>query len=238
LPRLQNKEGRFAIPVGVNIAKTNRADIKGPASVEDYVASYRMLAPHFSYVTLNVSCPNTQDGVQFQDPRMLDTLLAALANEKKYCPVFLKISNHLGNEEVDGILAVVAKYSFVDGFVIGNLSKRRDHLSLKSSPEKLGVIPEGGISGMPIRELSTELIRHIYAHANAAGGKYIIIGLGGVFTAEDAYEKILAGASLVQIVTGLVYGGPMAVRRINKGLVKLLRRDGYAHVGDAVGKEK
>ena len=237
LSRLQGPSKQFVFPVGVNVAKTNRADIKGSASVEDYVISYRMLSPYFSYVTLNVSCPNAQDGTLFQDPAMLDGLLAALAHEEKRAPVFLKISSHLSIAEVDEILAVVKKYPFVDGFVVGNLSKRRDQLVFKSSPDQLAAIPEGGISGAPIREMSTDLIRYIYSKANASDGKYTIIGLGGVFTAEDAYEKILAGASLVQMVTGLIYGGPMAVRNINKGLVKLLERDGYAHIAEAVGKE-
>lgn len=224
----------FAIPTGVNIAKTNRADIKGEKSAEDYAATYRMLAKYFSYVTLNVSCPNAQDGCMFQDPKLLDGLLKAIAKEKKTCPVFLKISTHLTEKEVDEILSVVKKYPFVDGFVVGNLSKRRETLALKSSPEQLAAIPEGGISGKPVRALATNLIRHIYQKTN---GEYTIIGLGGVFTAEDAYEKIKAGASLVQIITGLIYGGPAAVKKINRGLVKLLERDGYESVGEAVGKE-
>jgi dihydroorotate dehydrogenase len=223
----------FAFPVGINIAKTNRADIKGDGSVEDYVATYRRLAHYFSYVTLNVSCPNAQDGVLFQDPAMLDSLLAALSKEAKVRPVFLKISVHLSMDEVDAIIAVVEKYHIVDGFVLGNLSKDRSILHLRSPQEKLDSIPAGGISGAPVRRLSTEMIRHIY---KKTGGKYILIGLGGVFTAEDAYEKIKAGASLVQLVTGLIYGGPMAIKRINKGLVKLLARDGYATIADAVGK--
>jgi dihydroorotate dehydrogenase len=224
----------FSIPVGVNIAKTNRADIKGEKSVEDYAATYRILGKYFSYITLNVSCPNAQDGCMFQDPRLLEGLLAAIAKEKKTCPVLLKISTHLTKKEVDDILAVVKKYPFVDGFVVGNLAKQRDILNLKSSREHLNRIPDGGISGKPIRELSTNLIRHIY---RAAKGKYTIIGLGGIFTAEDAYEKIKAGASLVQIITGLIYRGPTAVKKINRGLVELLARDGYAHIGEAVGKE-
>lgn len=228
------KSLKFQIPVGINIAKTNRADIKGRESVEDYVATYRMLAHYFAYVTLNVSCPNAQDGCTFQDPKLLDELLAAFAKEKKVCPVFLKLSTHLTTEEVEAILAVVEKYSFVDGFVLGNLSKRRDILHLKSPPEKLGVIPQGGISGKPIKDISTNLIRHIYQRTN---GKFAIIGLGGIFTAEDAYEKIRAGASLVQIITGLIYGGPQTVKKINKGLAELLKRDGYAHVSEAVGSE-
>lgn len=224
----------FMIPVGINIAKTNRADIKGERSVEDYAATYRMLGKYFSYVTLNVSCPNAQDGFLFQDPRRLGGLLDAITKEKKTCPVFLKLSTHLAKKEVDEILAVVGRYPLVDGFVIGNLHKRRGELGLKSSEERLNSIPDGGISGAPLRAASTNLIRHIY---RATGGKYAIIGLGGIFTAEDAYEKIKAGASLVQIITGLIYGGPTAVKKINKGLVRLLARDGYAHVGEAVGKE-
>ncbi len=224
----------FPIPTGINIAKTNRADIKGEASVMDYVETYRMIGKYFAYVTLNVSCPNAQDGCTFQEPHMLDDLLAAIAKEKKTCPVFLKIASHLTETEVDEILAVVEKYPFVDGFITGNLSKRRDILDLKSPEEKLNLIPAGGISGRPVRELTTNMIRYIY---KKTGGKYAIIGLGGIFTAEDAYEKIKAGASLVQIITGLIYGGPTTVKDINKGLVTLLKRDGYTNVSDAVGRE-
>ena len=184
----------FDIPVGLSIAKTNRADIKGERSTEDYVMTYRILAEYFTYTTINVSCPNAQDGCLFQDPRLLNDLLAAFSKEKKVTPIFLKISNDLSISEVDEILAVTGKYSFVDGFVIGNLAKRRDGLQLKSSSARLNIIPKGGISGTPIKDFSTNLIRHIYQKTN---GKYALIGMGGVFTAEDAYEKIKAGASLI-----------------------------------------
>ena len=225
----------FDIPVGLNIAKTNRADIKGERSMEDYAATYRMLAHYFSYVTLNVSCPNAQDGCLFQEPHLLDALLAAIGKEKRPGPIFLKISNHLSTKEVDAIIEVVDRYPFVTGFVIGNLAKRRDMLRLTSPPEKLNAIPEGGISGRPVKELSTNLIRYLHLKT---GGKYVIIGLGGIVTADDAYDNIKAGASLIQIITGLIYGGPQAVKKINKGLVELLKRDGYATIGEAVGKEK
>lgn len=225
---------RFRIPVGLNVAKTNRADIKGERSMEDYAETYRMLAHCFSYVTLNVSCPNAQDGCLFQEPHLLDALLARIAKEEKRGPIFLKVSTHLTTDEMDGILAVVERYPFVDGFVIGNLAKRRDKLALASSPEALAAIPDGGISGKPVKELSTNLIRYVHTKTK---GRYVIIGLGGVFTADDAYEKIKAGASLVQIITGLIYGGPRTVKKINRGLVELLKRDGYATIGEAVGKE-
>jgi len=224
----------FAIPVGLNIAKTNREDIKGEKSVEDYAATFRMLAKYFAYVTVNISCPNAQDGRLFQEPQLLDRLLAALSKEKKEGPVFLKISTDLTNEEADKIIATCEKYPFIDGFIVGNLTKRREILSLKSSPEELNRIPKGGISGKPIRSFSTNLIRHIYKQTQ---GKYTIIGLGGVFSAEDAYEKIKAGASAVQMVTGMIYKGPMVIKRINKGLVQLLERDGYSHISEAIGKE-
>lgn len=224
---------QFAIPVGINIAKTNRADIKGNLSVEDYAATYRKLSGYFSYVTLNVSCPNAQDGCTFQEPHLLNDLLSRIAQEEKKCPVFLKISSHLTEEEIDAIVGVVRKYDFVDGFIVANLSKRRDILDLASLQKQLDLIPQGGISGRPIRDLSTNIIRSIY---KKTGGKYVIIGLGGIFTAEDAYEKIKAGASLVQIITGLIYGGPLAVKNIKKGLVDLLVRDGYSTINQAVGK--
>src|SRR3989344_3683823 len=229
LPRL-----KFTIPTGINIAKTNRADIMGEKSIEDYIATYRLLGQYFAYTTLNISCPNTQDGCTFQDPLKLDQLLAALSKEPKVGPMFLKISNHLTTHEVDQILAVVEKYSFVDGFVVGNLSKRRETLNLKSAKERSDMLPQGGISGQPVREQSTNLIRHMYRRAP---GKYVIIGLGGIFNAQQAYEKIKAGANLVQIITGLIFGGPLTVKRINQGLVKLLQQDGFSHISEAVGKE-
>jgi len=220
------------IPAGINIAKTNRADIKGEKSVEDYMKTYRLLSPYFAYTTLNVSCPNAQDGCMFQNPALLDTLLGALSREKKHTPIFLKISNSLTYREIDEILKVVGGYSFIDGFVISNLSKNRDALSLHSPKEQLDLLPDGGISGRPIRDISTALISYIY---RASGRRYTLIGLGGIFSAEDAYEKIKAGASLVQLVTGLIYEGPEVVKKINHGLVELLRRDDYTNIQQAVG---
>jgi dihydroorotate dehydrogenase len=225
---------KFKFPVGVNIAKTNRADIKGEKSVEDYAATYRLLAPRFAYVALNVSCPNAQDGYMFQDPGLLEGLLSAIGREKKYGLVFLKISSHLSPAEVDAILKVVERHPFVDGFIVANLMKRRELFHFASDEKLLGKLPDAGISGSPMKQLSTDIVRHIY---RATKGKYTLIGLGGVFTAEDAYEKIKAGASLVQIVTGLIYGGPTVVKQINQGLVKLLERDGFKRVSEAVGKE-
>lgn len=226
------KNAAFRIPVGLSIAKTNRADIKGEKSVEDYVATYKLLAARFSYVTLNISCPNAQDGCTFQDPEFLERLLKAIRKEKKHAPVFLKISNHLSYAEIDAILDVAGKYGVIDGFVVANLSKRRDLLVLRSPKELLNIIPEGGISGAPIKKKASDIIRYIYKRTN---GKYAIIGVGGISSAEDAYEKIKAGASLLQLITGMIYEGPGLIKKINKGLVGLLAKDGFGNIREAVG---
>jgi dihydroorotate dehydrogenase subfamily 2 len=222
----------WSIPTGLNIAKTNHPDIKGEKSVADYVATYRLLSPVFSYVTVNISCPNAQDGCTFQDPVLLRQLLRALENEKKSCPVFLKLSNHLSVSELDHIITAVRDSSLVDGFIVSNLSKDRSMLHLQSPQTLLDSLPLGGISGRPISKQANKLISYLYT---ATQGAYPIIGLGGIFDAYDAYEKIRAGASLVQIITGLIYGGPATVLRINRGLAELLRRDGYSHISQAVG---
>lgn len=199
------------------------------AAVGGYEEVYRRLAPIADFVTINISCPNTDGGCEYQDPAMLAKLLRTLSQIPKPKPVFLKISSHLIAGEVDGILKEVERYTFVDGFIVGNLCKRRELLHLNDTPR----IP-GGISGGPIKDLSTKIIRHIYRRTR---GEYAIVGLGGVSSAGDAYEKIRAGASLVEIVTGLIYGGPRIVRAINQGLVDLLARDGYGKIGEAVGTE-
>jgi len=224
----------FTIPVGLNIAKTNSSEIKGEKSVEDYIQTYQLLAHRFSYATINISCPNAQDGCTFQDPELLEKLMLALSHEPKSVPIFLKLSNHLTEKEVDEILDIVEKFKIIDGFVLSNLSKDRSSLNLKSSPNELNKLPAGGISGSPIRSKTNSLIKYIYKKTN---GRYKIIGVGGIFTAEDAYEKIKAGASLVQIITGLIYNGPGAVKKINRGLVRLLRRDHYKNIEEAVGVE-
>lgn len=232
LPRLTSRS--HAIPVGINIAKTNDSSIKGEASLMDYVATYRLLAPHADWATINVSCPNSGDGCTFQEPLMLDMLCEKIEKENKVCPVFLKISSDLSTEEVDSILVVAEKYTFIDGFIVGNLAKDRTKLTLVSPKERLDILPDAGLSGGPMKGLATNLIRHIYQKTKR---KYVIIGLGGVFSAEDAYEKIKAGASLIQMVTGLIYGGPQVVGEINKGLVELLKKDGYKNIREAVGAE-
>ena len=136
-------------------------------------------------------------------------------------PILLKIAPDLTFDQIDDVVALVEKHKLA-GIVATNTTI--DH----PTP------PEGGLSGTPLRARATECVRHIRRQTN---GKLPIIGVGGIFTAEDAYEKIRAGASLVEVWTGMVYEGPSIVRNINRGLLRLLERDGFGSIGEAVGTE-
>lgn len=231
---LKKLEGKnFKIPVGVNIAKTNRDDIRDEKSLEDFVEGYRVLSQRFSYSTINISCPNVQDGCSFQDPGMLRDLLLGISRLPKHSPIFLKVGNDQTETTLHKILEVSESFGdLIDGYIVSNLAKDRTKLLLKSSPELLAKLPVGGISGKPISKHANDLIRFAFRELK---GKKTIIGLGGVFTAQDAYEKIRSGSSLVQLLTGMIYEGPAVVKHIKKGLAKLLVQDGFKNVADAVG---
>ena len=142
-------------------------------------------------------------------------------------PVLVKLSPDLKMSEIDTILKVCSEHK-VDGFVCTNLTKVRVSEKIKDE-----VVPEkGGLSGKLVSGLSDDLIVHVY---KATKGKKIIIGVGGIFTAEDAYAKIRLGANLVQLITGMIFEGPQMISEINRGLVELLKRDGYANISEAVG---
>jgi dihydroorotate dehydrogenase len=149
---------------------------------------------------------------------MLDALLAQVHEE---LPVLLKIAPDLSFDQIDDVVALAQKHGLA-GIVATNTTV--DH----PTP------PEGGLSGAPLRARATECIRHIHRQTK---GRMPVIGVGGVFTAEDAYEKIRAGASLVEIWTGMVYEGPAITRNINGGLLRLLVRDGFDNIAEAVGTE-
>lgn len=178
--------------------------------------------------TINISCPNTFGGEPFTTVKKLDKLLKKLVTVGHKKPMLVKMPINLALSEFEDLLKVIVKHKF-SGVVIGNLTKEREKHLIKD-PIPKGV--KGGISGRPTWKLSNELISKTY---HKYGNKLKIVGVGGVFTAEDAYEKIRRGASLVQMITGMIYGGPQIVGKINRGLVELLERDGYGSVGEAVG---
>lgn len=222
------KDRRFQIPVGTNIAKTNNrdsADDRG--AIADYAVSFRTLADIGDYFTINISCPNTYGGQPFVEKERLDALLGELDTIPTRKPVFVKLSPDITKQQRADIAELAAMHR-VDGFICSNLTKVRTNSHIRDAlPSE-----NGGMSGAIVRDLSNELIADMY---RLTRGTKVIIGCGGVFTAKDAYEKIQLGASLIQMVTGLIYEGPQVVGDINRGLVKLLQADGYANVAAAVG---
>jgi dihydroorotate dehydrogenase len=227
--RLRGK--KFPIPLGINIARTNDdiASATDDAGIADYVMSLRVCRDIGDYVTINVSCPNSCGGETFTEPTRLDRLLGAIDAVGVAKPIFLKLGADLAFEEVDRIIAVADRHR-IAGFILTNLTKSYTLPEIVQSEltEKM----KGGISGKPVEALTNALISHVYERT---GGTYAIIGCGGIFSAEDAYEKIRRGASLVQLITGMIFEGPQLIGDINRGLTALLKRDGFASIADAVG---
>ena len=223
--RLKGK--KFRIPVGISIAKTNDASIKGDESVNDYFKGFESMKDIGDYITINISCPNTGDGRSFEDPVLLEGLLKKIKSQRSKEIIFLKISPDIDKKNLDKILGFSGKYG-INGFVISNLTKKRDGLS---SDENLK--HSGGISGVPTAKKSNELIKYVYGKTK---GKFTIIGCGGVFSGADAYEKIKNGASLIQMITGMIFEGPGIIKKINMELAELLEKDGYSNIREAIGK--
>lgn len=221
---------RFRFPVGMSVAKTNApSTIETQAGIADYAKAFRTLEPIGDYMTVNVSCPNAFGGEPFTSPERLDLLLTALDAIPTTKPVFLKMPADITTEVLDQLVAVADRHR-VQGLILTNLTKKRDNPMIR--PEEIMGITVGGISGKPVFERSNALISHLY---RSTKGRYVIIGCGGIFSAEDAYEKIRQGASLVQLITGMIFEGPQLIGEINRGLVRLLKRDGFANIREAIG---
>lgn len=224
----RTKLGRHFV-YGVSLAKTNCKDTADrDVGIEDYYKAYELMRDAADYITINISCPNAFGGQPFTDAESLELLMTRL--DKLYVegkPVFVKLSPDLDLETVDVLLDVCDKHK-VDGFVCTNLTKKRDNKKILDDE-----VPElGGLSGKVVHKMSDVLIAHLYKRFR---GEKIIIGVGGVFSAEDAYAKIKLGANLIQMITGMIYMGPSVISEINLGLESLLKRDGYSHVSEAVG---
>lgn len=223
------------VPLGVNIVKTNRgidAACDGPdVIVDDYLRAVRLFKGCADYITLNLSCPNTEMGRDFfADKPHVERLLDALDEVGIGCPLFLKVSPKSGIPGIEMLLEAAEGHDFVSGFVFNLPAGKPDNLV---TPKAVWDAMPGAVSGKPVEALINFSIREMYRRMDT--GRYRIIGIGGVFTAEQAYEKIRLGASLVQLLTALVYEGPGVVGRINRGLCDLLARDGFESVAEAVG---
>lgn len=219
------------IPQIISIGRTNS---KRTADFESGVNSYYDCLKSFidtdvgDAYEINISCPNLFGGEPFNDEVSLEKLLQKIYTLKIQKPVFIKMPINLPWMEFKKLVDVALRFG-VQALVIGNLNKDRNDPSIKDA------IPghiKGSISGKPTRNLSNELISKTYKYC---GNKIKIIGVGGIFSAENAYEKIRHGASLVELITGMIYEGPQFIGEINRGLAHLLKRDGYRNINEATG---
>jgi dihydroorotate dehydrogenase (fumarate)/dihydroorotate dehydrogenase len=226
---------RLPVPLGVNLVVTNRGPGAPPLQADqilgEYVAAAKIMAPHADYLMLNLSCPNTVDGRDFfADRGHLDACLSALDEMKLKRPVFLKVSPLGGVEAIERMLAAADGRGFVSGFMFNLPPVKPEGMH---TSEKIWRALPGAVSGPPASALADLCIRETFRRMDRK--RHVLIGAGGVSSAEDAYAKIRLGASLVQLLTALIYEGPGVVRRITTGLAELLARDGVQHVTEAVG---
>src|SRR5882672_7888107 len=223
--------------LGVNIGKSRAVQIDD--AIPDYLKSFATVYDVADYIAINVSSPNTPHLRELQRPEMLADLLKSLQQRndelalvhsyQRPKPLLLKIAPDLSAAEIELIVQVAADAN-VAGIIATNTTVNRN--GLETSAAQVEAFGEGGLSGAPLQARSNEVIALIY---RLTGGKLPIIGVGGVFTAADAWKKICAGASLIQIYTGFIYEGPGVARRINEGLAEILTNAGFHSLDDAVG---
>jgi dihydroorotate dehydrogenase (fumarate) len=229
---LENLERAFdtakTIIPGVSIARTNLAHTSRSvkAGIQDYYNSFKLLRGKVGIVEVNISCPNAFCGEQFLEPAPLDALLTKLDSVPLDVPVTLKMPADLPWSEFKTLLDIALQHN-VQAVTICNLLKDRTGIDIPPDWK-------GNLSGQPVQDRSDDLIARSYQYL---GGRLIIIGLGGIFNAADAYRKIKLGASLVEIASALMYQGPQVVCEIKRGLVKLLKADGFSSITQAVGSD-
>ena len=212
--RLKNRDSSLII--GGNIGKMTASN--SDQYTDDYLACFKELHPNVDYFVLNVSCPNVGSMAKLQDKGFLIELISAVQNANNKFdiqkPILLKIAPDLNEVQLQEIIDIVAETK-IDGVIASNTSTNRD--GLKASEARLAEIGNGGLSGQPVKDRSTAVIRFLSEKSNKA---FPIIGIGGIHSAQDALDKIEAGADLVQIYTGFIYEGPSLVKKINKALIK------------------
>jgi dihydroorotate dehydrogenase len=225
LQRLARRDRSRGI-VGVNIG----ANKDSPDRIADYVQGVRTMSPAADYLTINISSPNTPGLRQLQDEGALRALLSAVQEARTVGgpPVFLKVAPDLGEGEPDQIVRVAVQYQ-IDAIIVANTTVSRPQLKSRYAGET------GGLSGEPLRALALDALRRF---RSASGGSIPLIAAGGISSVDDAWARIRAGASLIQIYSAMVYEGPGLAHRIGKGLVRKLADEGFASIAEAVGGER
>lgn len=225
------KNAKHSFPLGISIGKTNSPDTASDKSgVKDYfLCAERIKKSNVGdFYVINISCPNTFGGEPFTTPEKLETLLKKIATLRFKKPIFVKMPINLPWSKFSKLLDIAVKYK-ISGVIIGNLNKDHKDITIK---EELPENTKGGISGVPTKRISNMLISKTYKKYK---NKLIIVGVGGIFSGHDAYEKIKRGASLVELITGMIYEGPQLIGQINQDLSRLLFEDGYKNISEAIG---
>ena len=233
LPSLLLPHGSRPLPLGFNIGKSKIVPLSD--AVADYLESCEKLLPFTDYLVVNVSSPNTPELRKLQETERLSRLLEALlACMRRFAeteqappkPLLVKIAPDLSPAAVEEVARLALSVG-VSGLIATNTTVERPGLRA-ASPEA------GGLSGLPLAAHAHAVLRTAY---RAVEGKLPLIGVGGIFSAQEAYQRIRAGASLIQIYTGLIYEGPFLAQRIARGLIRIIEREGFPHLRDAVGRD-
>ncbi len=215
------------IPIGANIGKTKVTPPED--AVADYTASARLLGPLADFMVVNVSSPNTPGLRDLQAVESLRPLLAAVLATVQV-PVLVKIAPDLSDDDVDAVADLAVELGLA-GIVATNTTIKRD--GLRTDPMLVAEMGAGGLSGAPVAERSLEVLRRLHGRV---GGRVVLISVGGIETVDQAWERILAGATLLQGYTGMIYGGPFWTKRLHRGLARKLRAAGYTNISEAVGQ--
>ena len=219
LTECTNTHGVIGVNIGANKDSADR--------IADYVAGVRAMTRMSRYLTINISSPNTPGLRGLQDAGALEELLAAVGEARTTEPIFLKVAPDLEAGDPDRIVRAAIDYK-IDALIVSNTTVSRPPLRSRLASE------QGGLSGQPLKPLALKALRDFRA---ASGGEIPLIGVGGIANADDAWERIRAGASLVQLYSAMVYEGPGIARRIAHGLAQRLAREGFASIAEAVGTE-
>ncbi|HEY6334000.1 MAG TPA: quinone-dependent dihydroorotate dehydrogenase, partial [Blastocatellia bacterium] len=217
------------IPMGINVGKNKDTPFEDSAA--DYIEAIRLLEGHGDYLVLNVSSPNTPGLRDLQRPAVIKSLVEQSAkfasSQTNRLPVLVKIAPDLEDCEFEDTIDAIVEGG-ASGLIATNTTIKREGLSHSILAQE-----QGGLSGAPLHKLAVQTVRRIFEHLQ---GRVAIIGVGGIFDAAGAFELLSAGASLVQIYTGLIYEGPTLARRINTDLLKIMKRNGFHSLGEIVGR--
>jgi dihydroorotate dehydrogenase len=227
--RFAKDSEQWPMPVGISVAKSNVPNLSGDAGLEDLLSAFQKLQLYADYVTVNVSCPNVGDSCQYcENADLYRELLRRINELSPFKPVFFKLSPELAEERMLEILRDTEPYAWAKGFILCNLTHSREGLT----SSKLTADMRGGVSGPGLRSKADAALAFMAKHGRP---RFEFIGIGGINTAEDIYRKIKLGASAVQVVTGLIYHGPLWPSRVMRELAIKLKQDGYTNVKQVIG---